>query len=63
MKSTITIFVIAFAVLGLLLGFAESTKIDNAGTSSGLGSFAKYRIDVDPLEINATDSNGTSEVP
>jgi hypothetical protein len=63
MKSTIAVFVIVFAVLGLLLGFAESTKIDNADTSGGLGSFAKYRFDVDPLEINTTDSNGSFEAP
>jgi hypothetical protein len=60
MKSTIVIFVIIFAVLGLLLGFAESTNVDNS--SGGLGSFAKYRINTDPLEIDPTDSeNGSSE--
>jgi hypothetical protein len=61
MKSTIVIIVLVFAVLGLLLGFAESTKVDDV-SNSGLTGFAKYRFDPGRLEINTTDSvNDLSE--
>ena len=53
-KSTIVIFVIVFAVLGLLLGFAESIG------NNGGASFAKYRVDPEKLEVNTTDSMNES---
>jgi hypothetical protein len=49
-KSIIVIFIMVFAVLGLLLGFAESIG------NSGGASFAKYRVDTDRAEINVTDT-------
>jgi len=55
MKSMIVIFVIVFAVMGLLLGFAESAKVSDV-SNSGLTGFARHRIDPSNLEINATDS-------
>jgi len=53
-KSTIVIFVIVFVILGLLLGFAESNG------NSAVASFAKYRVDTDKMEINATDTEHES---
>jgi hypothetical protein len=61
-KSTIVIFVIVFAILGLLLGFAESsdntmniaTKVDENNTVQT--KFSQYHIDLERLEIDPADS-------
>jgi hypothetical protein len=58
-KSTITIFVLVFAALGLLLGFAESFNVNDTD-AGGSGSFAKYRFDPGSLEIDPIDSGDDS---
>ena len=61
-KSTIVIIVIVFAILGLLLGFAESsdntmniaTKVDENNTVQT--KFSQYLMDPKRLEIDPVDS-------
>jgi hypothetical protein len=54
-KSTITIFLIIFALLGLLLGFAESVDVSNSERNVLETAYGRLRIDPDRLAINVTD--------